>query len=97
MFERIRNITLNKKVVAIVGTINPEISDIPFISLDELLNNEKMDLIIKKIKDKKQVSNLNIDLKDMFDISIIRVFHYMSSKEEIINNNGKKLWKSMGL
>ncbi|WP_416176578.1 sigma 54-interacting transcriptional regulator [Clostridium sp.] len=85
MFERIRNITLNKKVVAIVGTINPEISDIPFISLDELLNNEKMDLIIKKIKDKKQVSNLNIDLKDMFDISIIRVFHYMSSKEEIIN------------
>ncbi|MCH3963123.1 MAG: sigma 54-interacting transcriptional regulator [Clostridium sp.] len=85
LLEKIKNIRVRKEVIAVVGTVNPEIPDIFFVSLEEFLKGEKMELFINLINNKKAPANSEIRLKDMFHASIVRVFHSMSSKEEIIS------------
>lgn len=85
MFDKIKSVTLKKDVIAIVGTVNPEISEIPFISLDELLDGKKIETLINSIKNHESISNLSIDLKSLFHENIVRTFYSMGSKEEIIN------------
>ncbi|WP_017753239.1 sigma 54-interacting transcriptional regulator [Clostridium tyrobutyricum] len=85
MNEKIENIRLKNKIVAIVGTVNPEIHDVPFMYIEEFLQNKGEELLINSINMKELKPDKDLNLKDLFDVNIVKLFYSIGSKEEIIN------------
>lgn len=73
MHSSINRLSKDKRIVAIVGTINPNVYGIPFISVSDLLlgdNYEKIKSIINSIKTAKDLYNeifetLDIEFEDL--------------------------------
>lgn len=85
MNEKIENIRSEKKIIAIIGTINPEIHDIPFMFIEEFLQNRGIDRLINSISMKKILLEEKINLENLFNINTTKLFFSIGSKEEIIN------------
>jgi transcriptional regulator with AAA-type ATPase domain/transcriptional regulatory protein LevR len=92
--KRIKNV---KKVAAIVGTINPEDEEIPFISIEELINGSalnKLRQIIGLTKNNKALDK-NISeilyFADLFNEDLIMVNHDFQFKNDVLDHLGELL------
>ncbi|WP_122629128.1 sigma 54-interacting transcriptional regulator [Lucifera butyrica] len=83
----------SREIVLITGMINPHYQEIPFLPMEEVLNGEKLETLIANIKLRDELVEKNAlqeecipaGLKDLFHAGLVRVFHSLASKEEILN------------
>lgn len=68
----INQTSLNKKPIAIVGSINPDINEIPFITLDEVVLHNGLEKIILLLDIKINITSNNIS-KDLTKDIIINI------------------------
>lgn len=78
MKETVKNLLNEKDVLAIVGSINPNIFNIPFVSISDIFSYDEENLLSKIIKENSKDKN---NLEDIF--SILR--------EEMTNVDANKL------
>ncbi|MGV8981497.1 sigma 54-interacting transcriptional regulator [Clostridium sp.] len=78
----INNIKKNNNVVAFVGTINPKVDNIPFISVEDIVNRNGKDKIFRAIGIEAKADNL---LKDIINQDIIICDLEAKSKSDAID------------
>ncbi|MCB2340506.1 sigma 54-interacting transcriptional regulator [Clostridium estertheticum] len=78
--NKIKKITEDHNVIAIVGTINPEILDIPFISFQDILK-EDAKIILRNLMGIKVVS----PLLSVIDEELIQIRDDLFSKADVID------------
>jgi len=93
----------NREIVLITGIINPKCDNIPFLPFEEILNGEKLETLIATMKLRDELSNETnernfhvgsaLKLEAVFDERLVRVFHSLTSKEEVINIMAKVMVK----
>ena len=93
----------NREIVLITGIINPRCDNIPFLPFEEILNGEKLETLIATMKLRDELSNETneekfqvgsaLELEAVFDERMVRVFHSLTSKEEVINIMAKVMVK----
>ncbi|VIG15383.1 PTS operon transcription antiterminator [Clostridioides difficile] len=88
----IKQISNDKNVIAIVGTIDPQIANIPFFSLVDINDKVKLNQINNLI-DTNQISETNkkYELSDLIHKEDIFVDLQVKSKEEVLKYMSKKL------
>lgn len=82
----------NRDIILITGMINPCCKNIPFLPFEEILNGQKLEALIANIKLRDELvttagepeSSTPVTLESLFDVRLIRIFHSLASKEEII-------------
>lgn len=84
----IQRIKENYNVVAIVGTINPEIENIPFISVQEIIRGSGKNLLKKLVKEKGKNP-----LYEIFNEEYILVKDYANEKGEVIDELSNLLYE----
>ncbi|MPW26997.1 PRD domain-containing protein [Alkalibaculum sp. M08DMB] len=95
--ETIKHINQTYNVIAIIGTVNPRIDEIPFITIDEMLSEKgktRFNNIVesKSIIDNSYLGNAkNIEFKSLLNKEYIFVNVDVSSKEEGIAFLAKRL------
>ncbi len=95
--DMILNINRDNKVLAIVGSINPEIDTIPFISLEDIVKGKGINKLKKLLNNEKinirQIdrSKLNYKINDVIYSEITIINKKFTSKEEIILELGSLL------
>lgn len=95
--SQIRKIKKVKKVAAIVGTVNPEDEDIPFISIEEILNGlafNKMRQIMGLTKGAGAFENAfseDFSFADLFNEDLIVVDRDFHFKNDVIDYLGELL------
>lgn len=97
--ELILNIKKNNDLVAIVGTINPNIDDIPYISFQEILDSDGIFRIKRLLGNKDQIFTDNKEVQGIELIDIIRpsttiLDMNIENKENAILNLGHLLYKN---
>ncbi|MCR2045140.1 sigma 54-interacting transcriptional regulator [Anaerosalibacter massiliensis] len=70
--ELILNIKKNNNLVAIVGTINPNIYGIPYVSFQEVLDSDGISKIERLLRNHDYISSDNRDVQDFELIDIVR-------------------------
>ena len=88
----IKQISNDKNVIAIVGTIDPQIANIPFFSLVDINDKAKLNQINNLI-DTNQIGETNkkYELSDLIHKEDIFVDLQVKSKEEVLKYMSKKL------
>ncbi|GAA0181542.1 sigma 54-interacting transcriptional regulator [Clostridium sediminicola] len=88
---KIKNIMKNKNVLAIVGTMNPKISEVPFISMRRLVKGDgalKLKRIIKN-KSKIKISYADFgqksELKDLIQEDLIVIHPEIETRKEVLS------------
>lgn len=84
----IDRISRNKKIVSIVGTINPEISDIPFISVEKLITGKALGKLRKLINNDKVFINR---LSEVIPPGVVTVNANYKYKDELLDNMTNEL------
>ncbi|WP_127836794.1 sigma 54-interacting transcriptional regulator [Clostridium prolinivorans] len=84
----INNISKNKKILAIVGTINPEINDIPFISVEQLITGNYLGGLKKLINNEKVLKNR---LPEVMSSDVIFYNENYKYKDEVLDTMVQKL------
>jgi transcriptional regulator with AAA-type ATPase domain/transcriptional regulatory protein LevR len=93
----------NREIVLITGIINPKCNNIPFLPFEEILNGEKLETLIATMKLRDELSNETDEKSShvssapeweaVFDERLVRVFHSLTSKEEVISIMAKAMVK----
>ncbi|APC40129.1 sigma 54-interacting transcriptional regulator [Clostridium estertheticum] len=78
--DKIKKITEDHNVIAIVGTINPEILDIPFISFQDILKDDAK-IVLRNLMGIKVVS----PLLSVIDEELIQIRDDLFSKADVID------------
>lgn len=78
----IDKISKNKQVIAIVGTINPEFKEVPFISVEQLVTGKALGKLRKLINDEKIINNRLSEVIPPELISIDKSYKY---KDEVLD------------
>jgi len=84
----INNISKNKKILAIVGTINPEINDIPFISVEQLITGKYLGGLKKLINNEKVFKNR---IHEVMSSDVIFCNENYKYKDEVLDTMVQKL------
>ncbi|SKA74124.1 sigma 54 modulation protein [Clostridium sp. USBA 49] len=84
----INNISKNKKILAIVGTINPEINDIPFISVEQLITGKYLGGLKKLINNEKVFKNR---IPEVMSSDVIFCNENYKYKDEVLDTMVQKL------
>lgn len=84
----IDRISRNKQIISIVGTINPEINDIPFISVEKLITGKALGRLKKLINNDKIFKN---NLSEVIPEDVITVNAHYKYKDELLDNMTNKL------
>ncbi|NMM65190.1 sigma 54-interacting transcriptional regulator [Clostridium sp. P21] len=87
----IDRISKNKRIVAIVGTINPEFKEIPFISVEELITGKSTGKLRKLINNKKVYKN---NLSEVIPPEFIFPQESYKYKDEVLDEMAGKLIKA---
>ncbi len=93
----------NREIVLITGIINPKCNNIPFLPFEEILNGEKLETLIATMKlrdelsqetnEKSSYASSVLEWEAVFDERLVRVFHSLTSKEEVISIMAKVMVK----
>lgn len=78
----IEKISKYKQVLAIVGTINPEFKEVPFISVEQLVTGKALDRLKKLINNEKVLNNRLSEVISPELISIDKSYKY---KDEVLD------------
>jgi transcriptional regulator with AAA-type ATPase domain/transcriptional regulatory protein LevR len=84
---------MSRDIVLITGMINPYCKNIPFLSFEEVLSGGKFETLLANLSLRDELeeghtktAEINAaKLEDMFEPRLVRVFHSLASKEEILN------------
>jgi len=85
--EKIKGLQTNSEIITVIGTVNPKINTIPFMTLEEAFEDKKLDVLINSIKveTKNSTDKSMVNLENLFNPKLVRVFHSIGSKEEILS------------
>lgn len=83
----------NREIVLVTGMINPHCKDIPFLPFEEIVSGEKLETLIASLQLKDELVQdtvepkelIPVKLEQLFDERLVRIFHSLVSKEEILN------------
>lgn len=87
----IDRISRNKQIMAIVGTINPEFKEVPFISVEGLIAGKAIGRLRKLINNKKVYKN---DLSKVIPPEVIFPQESYKYKDEVLDHMAGQLIKS---
>lgn len=88
ILNSIKKIQGEREIVAAVGTINSEIDSIPFIPYEQIMCSDRFEIFANALKFRDEnliLNNQEDSMETIFDSKIVRVFHSLGSKEEVIN------------
>ncbi|ADL08199.1 sigma 54-interacting transcriptional regulator [Thermosediminibacter oceani] len=97
---QVKKIKMEKKVAAIVGTVNPEDEDIPFISLEELVSGEAFNTIrqimgvTEKVKTFDNKLSGILPFTDLFHEDLIVINGDFQMKNDVLDQLGNLLIKN---
>ncbi|MBP2638624.1 MAG: system transcriptional activator [Firmicutes bacterium] len=82
----------NRDIVLITGMINPQCKDIPFLPFEDILNSNKLEILLDNLKLRDELfKDIDVEgdvrslrLENLFDERLVKVFHSPISKEEIL-------------